>query len=62
MLGDGPHRGFTGGGLDDLVSLAAQVELDQLRDVGLVVDDEDRAAVHTSSIVASGRRASMRIV
>ena len=42
---------LAGRGLHDPEALAAQVELDQVGDVGLVVDDENGSALHDSSIV-----------
>ena len=43
VLGDRPDAVFAGGRLHDPEAVAAEVELDQVGDVRLVVDDEDRA-------------------
>jgi hypothetical protein len=62
VFGDRAYTALTGSGLHDAVSLALQVQLDQVGDVGFVVDNEDRAAFHRPSIVAFGRRANVRIM
>jgi hypothetical protein len=59
---DDPERGLTVGRLVHPVPLAAQVQLDQIGDVGVVLDDGNHWAVggHGGSIVAPrprGRRA-----
>ena len=51
MLGDRAHAVLSGRGLDDAETVPVEVQLDQVGDVGLVVDDQHRAAVHTGSIV-----------
>ncbi len=51
----GADRGrdlFAARGLHDPVAVAPKVQLDQIGDVRLVVDDEDRPALHVSPIVS----------
>ena len=62
VLADRLDAVLAGGGLHDPEALAAEVELDQVGDVGLVVDDENGAALHRPSIVASDRRMNVSFV
>ena len=56
MIADRAQRVVAGRGLHDAEALAAQVQLDEVGDVRLVVDDEDCSPLHMTSIVASGSR------
>ena len=56
------HAVFAGRRLDDPEPLAAQIQLDQVGDIGLIVDDENGAALHMSSIVSSARRINVSFV
>ena len=62
VLADGAEPAFAGSGLDDAVALACEVELDQVGDVGLVVDDEHGPALHTVFIVSFRRRCNVSVV
>ena len=59
VLGDRPHAVLAGRGLHDAEAVAVEVELDQVGDVGLVVDDENGAALHTGSIVSFPHRCNV---
>ena len=47
-------------GLHDAVAVACEVEVDEIGDVGLIVDDDDGASFHPSIVARVPGEASVR--
>jgi len=62
VFADRPHSCLAGRGLHDPEALAAEIQVDQVGDVGLVIDDENGAALHRPSIVPSADRLNVSFV